>query len=176
MRAQAGLGRVAVALGLALADAEHGLEPGRERRDELARERLVGLAEERAALGVAEQHAGRARVDQHPARRLARERPLRRVVGVLAPDADAGVADEIGDEVERRERRAEREVDLVELVDQPQERLAVVGRLRARLEHLPVACDERRALHQDSSGGIAATPGRTWPSSSSRPAPPPVET
>ena len=48
--------------------------------------------------------------------------PLGRVVGVLAPDADAGVAEALGDDVERRERRADREVDLVELVDQRQQR------------------------------------------------------
>ena len=121
---QAALRRTAVALGLALADAEHRLEAVRERRDELARERLVGLAEERAALGVAEQHAGRAGVDQHRARHLARERALGRLVGVLAPDADAGVADALGDEVERGERRADREIDLVELVDERQQRAA----------------------------------------------------
>ena len=130
-----------------------GSSPARERRRELARERLVRLAEERAALGVAEQHAGRAGVDQHAARDLAREGALGGVVDVLAPDADAGVADALGDDVERGERRADGEVDLVELVDERQERAAEVGRLRARLEHLPVAGHERRALHQDSSGG-----------------------
>src|SRR3954466_6331863 len=48
-------------------------EPARERRGQLARDRLVGLAEERAPLGMAEQDARGARVDQHPAGDLARE-------------------------------------------------------------------------------------------------------
>ncbi len=39
------------------------------------------------------------------------------------------VADALGHEVERRERRAEREVDLVEVVDERQQGAAEVGRL-----------------------------------------------
>ena len=61
LAAQNRLGLAGVALGLALADAEDRLQPGGERRRDLAGQRLVGLAEVLAALGVAEDHARRRR-------------------------------------------------------------------------------------------------------------------
>src|SRR5204862_7931388 len=70
----------------------------------------------------------------------------------------------------RHVRRAEHDVD----ARRPGEPHAEVGRLARPLEHLPVPRDEHEAGCY--SGGIAATPGSSFPSSSSSEAPPPVET
>src|SRR5207249_45085 len=72
--------------------------------------------------------------------------------------------------VERHERREHRDVNAVELREPPLERGAELRRLGRSLEHLPVA------RYQHYVSGIATTPGRSLPSSSSSEAPPPVET
>ena len=76
----------ALALLERLADAQHGHEPLRLRRDELARNQRVGLAVERAALGMADEHVAATDVLQHRcgdfagegALRLRAQRPARR--------------------------------------------------------------------------------------------------
>ncbi len=117
LRAQPLDRRPAVALLLGLADAQHGIEAGRERRGHLARERLVGLAEQRASLGVAEQHPVRARIGEHARRDLARERALLGLVHRLAPDTDADRAEHVRDHVDRREGRTDGDIDGVEVAD-----------------------------------------------------------
>ena len=144
LRAQPLDRRPAVALLLGLADAQHGIEAGRERRGHLARERLVGLAEQRAPLGVAEQHPARTRIGEHARRDLARERALLGLVHRLAPDTDADRAEHVRDHVDRGEGRTDGDIDGVEVADRLCDLSRVVERLPARLVHLPVACDQRR--------------------------------
>src|ERR1019366_7839505 len=92
-----------------------------------------------------------------------------------------GAVDRPGHSLERRERRADHDVD-ARLRPQREDNVAGEGHRVGRcLVHLPVAGDELLADHgvgvsdgtlQDSRN---ATPGRTFPSRYSRLAPPPVE-
>ena len=84
--AQLALGVAGLALLLGLADAEDRLEPGLERRRDLQRQRLVGLAEELAALGVAEHDAVDVELDRASRRDLAGERARFGLVHVLRVD------------------------------------------------------------------------------------------
>ena len=81
-----GLGLAGVALLLDLADAEDRLQAGEQRRWDLARQRLVGLAEVAATLGVAEEDSLDAGLDQHRRRDLAGEGARAVLVHVLGAD------------------------------------------------------------------------------------------
>src|SRR5918997_3603916 len=97
-------------------------------------------------------------------------------VHVLRVHVDAGVARGLDGGGQRRERRAHG--DLHAAGDVLGQRRQELARLAGGLVHLPVAGDER-APHRGSGAGersSAATPGRSRPSTSSRAAPPPVET
>ncbi len=111
--AELALGVAGLALLLGLADAQDRHEAGRERRRDLQLERPVGLAEQLAPLGVAEDHAVDADLDQHRRRHLAGERALGRLVHVLRVDLDPRAARRVDHRLQRRERRADRDVDPV---------------------------------------------------------------
>ena len=83
---------VAVALGLGLATAQERQQVGREQRGDLARERLVGLAEQLAALGVADDRASGAEVGEHRDRDLAGEGAGLLGVNVLSEGLDPASA------------------------------------------------------------------------------------
>src|SRR5581483_979066 len=145
------LGLVRLALLERLADAGDDVEAGLERGGGAPRHAVVGLPEQLPPLGVADERAGDAELEEHRRRDLAGEGAFRLPVDVLRVRRQAGV-----DAVpEPREGRAD---DRVEAGERPR-----VG----PVEHLPVAGDDHE--------GIAATPGSSFPSSSSRLAPPPVE-
>src|SRR6185436_3498847 len=93
------------------------------------------------------------------------------LVHVLGVDLDARAARGVDQRLQRRVRRADRDLDVADRADLRQQRLDVLLRLGDRLVHLPVGGDEWRAAHDSAS-----TPGSGLPSTSSSEAPPPVDT
>src|SRR5581483_5160639 len=136
----------------------HG-EARAERGMRTPRDAFVGLAEVLTPLRMADERAAHAERLQHRRRDLAGVGALGLPVDVLRerrqPRGDA-----VG------EPRVGRTDDRLNAVDVAQP-VCELGRVRARI-HLPVAGDDH--------AGITATPGSSFPSSSSRLAPPPVET
>ena len=124
---------------------------------------------------MSQQHTTGAGVHQHAHRDFARVRAIFVLVTGLTEDTNPRALQDRRDNVDRRKRRADREFDPVGLRQVGCQRLGERACLGARLEHLPVAGNQWTTTHDETSG-IAATPGRTRPSSNSRLAPPPVET
>src|SRR3954454_13562879 len=154
-----------VALLLRLADARDDAEPGIERSLGAPRNSRIRLAEVLAPLGVADQRAGDAEAEQHRRRDLACVRALVLPVDVLRIRREPGLD-------AMREGDPGRAHDGLDAGDA----CKALGKrhgIRSR-EHLPVAGDDHDAT--STPDGIAATPGSSLPSSSSRLAPPPVET
>ncbi len=140
-----------------LPDAEDRVETDRQRRRHLLGQRLVRLAEELAPLGVAEEDAGRAGVGEHRHRNLARVRAALGLMAVLGQHAHPQRREHVRHLTEGRQRRADGEIDLVDLVQAPLQRLRERPGVGAELEHLPVARHDRRAL-DDPFGHVRMIP------------------
>src|SRR5262249_25070226 len=102
----------------------------------------------------------------HRRRYLAGERAFALPVDILRGDADVGVARRFGDRVHRGERRRDDDFDVDDVLHRAAQLLHEEDGFVHRLEHLPVASDERNA-HKTLAGGGG---GRSW--SPSLPSPP----
>src|SRR2546425_9354037 len=172
-------GRVGVPLGERLADADGRRELGGEDGVQAAVHRLVGLAEVLAALGVPDDDVRAPRLAQHRRRDLAGVGALRLPVDVLRPETDLRAGNCLGDGLEGREGRGDRHLAAGYAADRLGERSRERHGLASRPVHLPVAGDQRCAIHV--SGSVAGSsrariPGSSRPSRNSSDAPPPVET
>ena len=149
----------------------------RQRGGHLVRQRLVGLGEQLAPLGVAEHHAVDIQLGQHRRRHLAGEGARLRVMHVWANTCTRDPR-RVDHRSQRRERRADSDVDAVGRRYPRQQRLDELLGLRDRLMHLPVARHQRRPLTRPPSCVLREPPppGSFLPSISSSAAPPPVET
>src|SRR5215813_7947434 len=156
-----------------LADAQHRGQAERQRAGDFLVDQLIRLAHFPAALGMPHEHAAAAELDEHRRRDLARMGARAFMVAVLPTEPDGRALDDLRDSAERREWRAQNDIDALEAL----EAVANAGGERPCFgqgaDHLPVADDERRA-HQAASVR-AATPGSVRPSRNSRKAPPAVE-
>ena len=139
--------------------------PACERGLRAARDAGVGLAEVLAPLRVADERAADAELEQHRRRDLTRVRALVLPVDVLRERRQA----RLDAACERDERRADDRVDTGRRrASRP---ASATGSGPENIFQLPATITS--SLDAD---GIAATPGSSLPSSSSRLAPPPVET
>src|SRR5439155_20624134 len=105
--------------------------------------------------------------------------PFRLPVNVLRPEADLRAGDLPRDRLEGREGRGDRYLAAGHAPDRLGERPGERHGLVPRPVHLPVAGDQRRAIHVSGSvagSSSARTPGSSRPSRNSSDAPPPVET
>ena len=107
--------------------------------------RVVGLAEQRAALGVADDHVTRAGLADHRRADLAGERAFALPMQVLRGDAMALPVAAFDRGREGCERRRDRDVDAAHVLDQRAQIVDVRDRLGDGLEHLEVAGDQRCA-------------------------------
>ena len=163
--AQHGLRVAGVALLLRLADAGDDAEARLERRLRASRDARVGLAEVLPPLRVADDRAVDAELEQHRRRDLAGVRALGLPVHVLRVRREAGLDARVQRGVRRRD-------DRVDAVDAGEPRGERRGSGPRNIFQLPATITARILR----VAGIAATPGSSLPSSSSRLAPPPVET
>src|SRR5437867_583826 len=104
-------------------------------------------------------------------------------LGARAGEGDVGAGDQRPDRLEGGERRRDHDLAPAHAPDALGERARQRHRLAARAVHLPVAGDERGAVHRGTaacSAGAASSsatsPGSARPSRNSSDAPPPVET
>ena len=142
-----------------LAHAGDDLEPGLERGLGPQPHGLVGLAEVLPPLGVADERALHAELEEHRRGDLAGVRPLELPVHVLGEHADLGLPEARDRRLERRERRADDDVDGSESLREVADRRRELPRLVRPLEHLPVARDQhdgdlkRRSVLASDAGG-----------------------
>src|SRR3954468_8278627 len=143
-------------------------------------------------------HAGGAGFRNHCRGYFAGERAFFFPVEILRRDADVAAARRAGRRMHGRERRCDDDVDRAGVFDQGTEVGHERGRFADRLEHLPVAgdqrCSHKRFCGQEKQetaypayparpaysaesvlSAKAATPGSVWPPRNSSEAPPPVE-
>src|SRR5207249_3483916 len=97
-------------------------------------DRVVGLAEMLPTLGVADDRAVHAELLQHLRGYLARVRAHLLPVHILSSDGDLGAGEQLNGDRERDERRADNDVDTLELPLAQAE--TELGRLCRALVHL----------------------------------------
>src|SRR5690606_6167844 len=140
---------------------------------------LVGLAEMLAALRVADDHVGNRELGQHRSRDLAGVGTFVLPEHVLGSETDPHPVD-LDHRLRRPQRREGRGHHhlhplVVVGLEAAVEHLDHLQRLHIVAVHLPVAADQVLPITHFDHLPSTATPGSSWPSNSSRPAPPPVD-
>src|ERR1700752_1077525 len=156
-----------------LADTEHGVQRGCERRGDLLARLLIRLTEHMPALRMPDEgQTGAGLFGERPGDRPG-EGTLGLPMDVLRAHLDVAMAcDSLGDGLDRHRRREKPHRPLVRHFARGKKGAQVLARFNRPHVHLPVAREDQRS-HLASN---AATPGSSFPSRNSSDAPPPVET
>src|SRR5438094_7244380 len=149
LRSEDVLGRASVELVLALADAQHCLETGAQRLDELLRHALVVVAEVAARLGVTDERAVHIR-REHRRRDLPGECTLLLRGHVLRVDADTRLAEDLSDDWDEQRRWCDAHANDAARLARDSRRERRRRRWRQRI-HLPVPDDDSRTGHRSAS-------------------------